>query len=63
MITRLTFLLLALLAAPAATMAQSTAKGLEHSVVTIDITRKQYDYLRPWIKSSHSATKTGVVIG
>jgi hypothetical protein len=63
MITRLTLLLLALLAAPVATFAQSVAKGLEHSVVTIDITRKQYDYLRPWIKSSHSANKTGVVIG
>jgi len=34
----------------------------EQSVVTLDITHKQYDYQQPWAKRTRSALKTGVVI-
>ena len=35
----------------------------EHSVVTLEVTRKQYDYLQPWTKRVAHVQKTGTVIG
>src|SRR5207247_1894547 len=31
----------------------------EHSIVLLDVTRKQYDYLQPWTKRMKSAQKIG----
>jgi hypothetical protein len=35
----------------------------ERSVVTLDVTRKQFDYLQPWSRRLKSSQKTGVVVG
>jgi len=35
----------------------------ERSVVTVEITRKQYDYLQPWSKRLKNAQKSGIVVG
>ena len=35
----------------------------EHSIVLLDVTRKQYDYLQPWTKRMKSAQKIGIVAG
>ncbi|MEW6159282.1 MAG: hypothetical protein AB1813_17795, partial [Verrucomicrobiota bacterium] len=54
-------LALALAAAPA-----DAAKGgspWERSVVTIEITRKQYDYIQPWSRRMESYQKSGLVVG
>ena len=37
-------------------------KGWESSVVTLDITRRQYDYFQPWSEHSQTVAKSGVVI-
>ncbi len=34
-----------------------------HSIVLIESTRKQYDYLQPWSKRMKSGQKTGIVVG
>src|SRR5438094_156249 len=34
----------------------------EHSLVQLDVTRKQYDYFQPWSKRVKSGQKTGLVI-
>jgi hypothetical protein len=59
------FTLLALLAAllcPASSPAQGNVSW-EHSVVLIEVTRKQYDYMQPWSKRMRNAQKSGVVVG
>jgi len=38
-------------------------KGLEASVVGLDITRRQYDYFQPWSKRGQTVAKAGIVIG
>jgi hypothetical protein len=35
----------------------------ERSVVTLDVTRKEYDYFQPWSRRAQSAAKVGLVIG
>jgi hypothetical protein len=35
----------------------------ENSVVTLEINRRQYDYLQPWAKRMETIQKTGVVVG
>jgi hypothetical protein len=42
---------------------KKSARLLEQSIVSVDVTRKQYDYLQPWSRRSQSVTKAGVVIG
>src|SRR5262245_6103664 len=38
-------------------------KGLEASLVSLDITRRQYDYFQPWSKRGQTVAKAGIVIG
>jgi hypothetical protein len=35
----------------------------EHSVVSIEVTRKQYDFIEPWSKHNRRSLKTGIVVG
>jgi len=35
----------------------------EHSIVTIEVARKQYDYYQPWSRRTKSAQKMGIVVG
>jgi hypothetical protein len=35
----------------------------ERSVVTLDVTRKEYDYFQPWSRRAQSAGKVGIVTG
>jgi hypothetical protein len=43
--------------------AQPTKSAWEKSVVTLEITRKHYDYFQPWSQRTESLQKNGVVIG
>ncbi len=38
-------------------------KGWESAVITLDITRRQYDYFQPWSQRSQTIGKSGVIIG
>src|SRR5207253_2222740 len=64
---RLLFLLAAfLLAAPAVHAASSekrAASSWEHSIVTIEVARKQYDYYQPWTRQMRRLQKVGTVVG
>ena len=62
---RLLFLLIiALTLGPVAEAARSApASPWERSVVTLEITRKQYDYMQPWSKRMETVQKTGIVVG
>jgi hypothetical protein len=51
-----------------AAFGQETARKYEpstwgQSVVVLEVTRKQYDFLQPWSKRLKSTQKTGVVVG
>lgn len=35
----------------------------EHSIVTLEVARKQYDYYQPWSRHTRRLLKTGVVVG
>ena len=35
----------------------------EHSVVTLEVSRKQYDYYQPWTRKNSRVQKTGLCIG
>ena len=35
----------------------------EHSVVSLEVSRKQYDYYQPWTRKNSRVQKTGLVIG
>ncbi|MGA2864810.1 MAG: hypothetical protein ABSF95_10010 [Verrucomicrobiota bacterium] len=54
-------LALALLAAPGAAGAEGSA--WEHSIVTLEVARKQYDYYQPWSKGLRRLQKAGLVVG
>ena len=41
----------------------TAATAWEHSVVTVEIARKQYDYYQPWSKRTQRLQKTGIVVG
>jgi hypothetical protein len=53
---------LAAFVAPAPLFAQAENQW-EQSVVLIEVTRKQYDYMQPWSKRMRNAQKNGIVIG
>jgi hypothetical protein len=60
--------LLGLLAAPGGARAQAPKTAddpslWEHSVVTVEAARKQYDYYQPWSRGTRRVQKAGVVIG
>lgn len=64
---RLIFLTLILLVAATAAPAQER-KGAqhspwEHSVITIEVSRKQYDYYQPWTRKTSRVLKTGLCVG
>src|SRR5689334_1355515 len=42
---------------------RTTPSPWEHSVVTVEVARKSYDYYQPWTKRNSRLQKTGVVIG
>ncbi len=42
---------------------KKSGRWLEPSIVSLEVTRKQYDYFQPWSRRSQSVTKAGVVIG
>lgn len=58
-------LLFVLLAAGAAVQPARGAEGspLRNSIVTVEVTRKQYDYYQPWTRKSAQVLKTGTVVG
>ena len=63
---RFTVVLLLLAAAicgRGADAARKSGRWLEPSIVSVEVTRKQYDYFQPWSRRSQSVTKSGVVIG
>ena len=59
-------LLLAIAASTAPLLAQeqkrSGPSSWEHSIVTIEVARKQYDFYQPWTKRNSRDQKTGLVI-
>jgi hypothetical protein len=60
-------LLVLITALPAASRAASNkgASSLaawEHSIVSVEVARKQYDYYQPWSKRTHKTVKTGTVV-
>lgn len=57
-------LTLALVLAPSWSPAapQKALAAWEHSVITLEISRKQYDYYQPWSKQTHRLEKTGLVL-
>src|SRR5436190_4013771 len=57
------FFLLALPAAPAESSRNSAASSWEHSIVTIEVARKQYDYYQPWSRQMRRLQKVGTVVG
>ena len=58
------FILASLIAANAAFAADKSFEELwERAVVTIEVTRKQYDYLQPWTRRVDQIQKNGTIIG
>jgi len=45
------------------TQAPATGFAWENALVHIEITSKDYDYMRPWDPVPHTASKSGVVVG
>src|SRR5215831_2666023 len=54
---------LALLFSVPARAQEEKLAGWERSIVTIEISRKQYDYYQPWSKRTRRFQKMGTVIG
>jgi hypothetical protein len=59
---RLLFLGLFLAGAAYADEGRQESSPWESSVVTLDVTRKSYEYLQPWSKRLKSTQKTGLII-
>ena len=57
------FLFAGVLSVPAAEERRTDPSSWEHSVVLLEVTRRQYDYSQPWNKRPRTGPKTGVVIG
>ncbi|MFT5493199.1 MAG: hypothetical protein ACI8V5_003589, partial [Limisphaerales bacterium] len=60
------FLLAAVLIAaalPAFGQGSSSAEKWENSIVELEVTRKTYDYIQPWSKTTAKSRKIGTVIG
>ena len=49
-------------AAPAQEVRHSELTAWEHSIVTIEVSRKQYDYYQPWGQGTRRAQKAGLVV-
>src|SRR5690348_5639389 len=47
----------------AASTEKRTAATWEHSIVTIEVARKQYDYYQPWSRQMRRLQKVGTVVG
>src|SRR5882724_4791405 len=43
--------------------AQNATSAWEHSIVTIEVARKKYDYYQPWTPRTSQTHKTGLVLG
>jgi len=56
-------LLFGMTAAFSGEVGKKSGRWLEPSIVSLDVTRKQYDYSQPWSRRSQSVTKSGIVIG
>jgi len=60
-------LILPLLAIPSALCAAEAKRAepsiWEHSIVTLEIARKQYDYYQPWTRRTARMQKVGLIIG
>jgi hypothetical protein len=41
----------------------ATRSPWEHSVVTVEVSRKQYDYYQPWTRKTSRVLKTGLCVG
>lgn len=50
-------------ALPAFGQAHSNGEKWENSIVELEVTRKSYDYIQPWSKTTATARKIGTVIG
>ncbi|MEO6034610.1 MAG: hypothetical protein ABIQ35_05100 [Verrucomicrobiota bacterium] len=59
----LTTVILALACDSSIGASSSANRELERSVVTLDITRKQYDFFLPWSRQAQNLVKSGIVIG
>src|SRR5215469_15782417 len=62
--SRITFGLCSLLLGVFASVATSAPRSPDwsHSIVTIEINRKQYDYYQPWTKRTRRLQKVGTVL-
>ena len=56
-------LLFVLPAAPAQEAKRASTAAWEHSIVNVEVARRQYDYSQPWTKRSNRHQKTGLVVG
>jgi hypothetical protein len=54
---------LVLLLSGSSALAAPPAPAAARSLVTLEVTRNQYDYVQPWSKRSETYQKTGVVVG
>ncbi len=43
--------------------AKDDRRAWEHSIVTLEVARKHYDYYQPWSKGVRRVTKSGLVVG
>ena len=59
----LTMVLLNLAAQSRVHGAEAADREWERSVVSVDVTRKQYDFFLPWSKQAQNIIKSGIVIG
>jgi hypothetical protein len=57
------FLAAAILMVPAQDEKRSNASAWEHSIVQLEVSRKQYDYYQPWANRPRRTPKTGIVVG
>jgi hypothetical protein len=48
---------------PRAGRAEDRKLAWDHSIVNIEVARKQYDYYQPWSRRTHRTQKTGLVYG
>ena len=50
-------------AAPAQNARHNDRSAWEHSIVTLEVARKQYDYYQPWAQGTRRVQKAGLVVG
>src|ERR1700757_358955 len=49
-------------AGAAESMAQAANSSWENSIVTLEVSRKKYDYYQPWSRRTSQTQKTGLVL-